>query len=64
MKRCFLLFLICMSCIVMFGCEKERKNSERGNEPTKLGDIPSGVVPQTQGEGVVFYGGETDGEIR
>ena len=27
MKRCFLLFLICMSCIVVFGCEKNRKNS-------------------------------------
>lgn len=62
MKRCFLLFLICMSCIVVFGCEKTRKNSEQGNEPTVSGDMPGDVnvdVPQIRGERVIFYRGET-----
>ena len=68
MKRIVCCFFLCLSCIVICGCKNDRKNSEQGNGTTvavnttvPVSDIgnESADVPQVQGEGVVFYRGNT-----
>ena len=62
MKRGLCLVLLCLLCIAISGCGKNRKKDEPNNEPP-VADTNSGhvnaEVPSVQGEGVIFYRGDT-----